>query len=661
MKWKARAGMQAIRLAAMCAALGWTIGLALMFLRPWQFVELKLFDLMTVASAPHKSSLPITIVGIDEASFAQLGRRWPWPRDLHAKLIDRLHAAGAAVVAFDLLFPEASTAPEDEAMAAAIQRSGSVVLAADYAFHETAAMREYLRVDPLQQFTQAGALAGLTVVDLDPDAVIRAMPANAESFWHQVVRALLKARPGLVPDPYVAPGSLIRYIGPPRTFPYVSYYQVLNADPAIPKDFFADQIVLVGKDVRGSLDAGGTGSDLLATPFLMESTKLMPGVEVQATILENALMGITVAPAGLAFEVLAMSVAVLLAWPALVFWQPLRSGAIVLAIACAMGALAFWLFRDHGHWLHPGTSLAALASAYLAMGSGSYITEKKRAAQIRSAFSKYVSSDVVNKIISSPETLRLGGERRELTVLFTDLAGFTSVSEKLAPEAVAELVNTYLNEVTGVIMKHGGTVDKYVGDAVMAFWNAPLDDAKHALHAVQAAVQMQEAMDALQPRFRALGVERLSMRVGVHTGPAIVGNMGSDLRFDYTALGDTVNLASRLEGANKHYGTRILLSASTAQALRGAVPLRQVDRVRVKGKSIAVDVYTPCDDPKLVAAGEKAWKIYESGDWRAAESAWKRVLEIAPEDRVAQVFLQRLAKLNELSLALDWDAVTVLE
>ncbi|HVZ45646.1 MAG TPA: adenylate/guanylate cyclase domain-containing protein [Ramlibacter sp.] len=658
---QARPGMQAVKLAAACGLFAWALGFALMFLRPWTLVELKLFDLMTVATAPGKSSLPITIVGIDEASFTQLGKRWPWPRDMHAKLLDRLHAAGAGVIAFDLLFPETSAPAEDQAMAEAIRRAGNVVLASDYAFHETASMREFLRVDPVQPFTEAGALSGLTTVDLDQDAVIRAMPRDAEAFWRQTVRALLKARPGLVPDPYVPPGALIRHLGPARTFPYVSYYQVLNGDPAIPKDFFADQIVLVGKDVRASLEATGTGGDLLATPFLLESNQLTPGVEVQATILENALMGQTIVPASFGRNAMVMTLAVLLAIPALLYWQPLRSGAAMLVLGAALSAVTVWLFKDHGQWQYAGTPLAALLAGYLATGTGSYLTEKRRATQIRSAFSKYVSSDVVNRIISSPESLKLGGERRELTVLFTDLAGFTTVSEKLAPEAVAELVNTYLNEVTGVIMKHGGTVDKYVGDAAMAFWNAPLDDPKHALHAVQAAIEMQEAMDKLQPRFRALGVEKLSMRVGVHSGPAIVGNMGSDLRFDYTALGDTVNLASRLEGANKHYGTRILLSASTAAALSGAVRLRQVDRIRVKGKTVAVDVFTPCADAKLAAATDEAWKAYVAADWEAAERAWVRVQAIAPDDTVARVFLARIAKLLTLSLALDWDAATALE
>ncbi|MBI5275659.1 MAG: adenylate/guanylate cyclase domain-containing protein [Burkholderiales bacterium] len=657
---RARPARQVLRLALVCAFMAWALGIALLAVRPWHLVELKLFDLVSVATAPRKSQLPITIVGIDEASFAQLGKRWPWPRDMHARLVQRLAAAGASVIAFDVLFPEGAAPEEDKALAEAIKAAGNVVLAADYAFHETAVARQWLRVDPVPEFTAAGAVAGLTTVSLDEDAVLRAMPTGDDVFWRQTVRALLKARPGVVPEPYVQPEAMIRHLGPARTFPYVSYYQVLNGDPAIPKDFFADQIVLVGRDVRASLESGGASQDAFATPFLQEAKLLTPGVEIQATILENALMGQAVQPAGTRRNAVVLTLAVLLALPALAFWHPVRSALLMLLVAGAGTAASVWLFASHNQWQLFGAPVAALAAAYVLMGTGSYITERRRTGELRSAFSKYVSREVVDQIIASPESLKLGGQRRELTVLFSDLAGFTSVSELLSPEKVADMINLYLNEVTAVIMKHGGTVDKYVGDAVMAFWNAPLDDNEHALHATQAAIGMQEAMHRLQPRFQEMGVEKLAMRVGVHSGPAIVGNMGSDLRFDYTALGDTVNLASRLEGANKPYGTPILVSASTAAQLRGKVRLRLVDRVRVKGKSIPVEISTPCDDDALAKATFAAWNAYANRQWDEAAEAWVNIALTWPDDRLAPIYLERIEQFRREPPPDDWDGSTAL-
>jgi len=264
-------------------------------------------------------------------------------------------------------------------------------------------------------------------------------------------------------------------------------------------------------------------------------------------------------------------------------------------------------------------------------------------------------------MVAHPEELKLGGQRRELTVLFSDLAGFTSMSEKLSPEGVADVINLYLNEVTKVIMAKGGTVDKFVGDAVMAFWGAPLDDGEHALHGTQAAMEMQRTMDELQPRFAALGAPGVSMRVGVNSGPAIVGNMGSDLRFDYTALGDTVNLAARLEGANKAYGTGILVSSSTAELLRGRIPLRRVDRIKVKGKNRAVDVYTPDDDPDLAQATDRAWLAYQKQQWDEAVQAWQAVSALKPDDTVAQCFQSRIAERSAMPREEEWDGSVALD
>ena len=640
----------------------WLLAFGLGLTRFWGDVESKLFDQLTIATAPGKSSLPITIVGIDEASFAQVGKRWPWSRELHAQLVDRLAAAGAAVIAFDMIFSEASEPREDRALAEAVARAGGVVMASDHAYQETALLRQWLRVDPLAEFRAAGAAAGLATVTLDPDAVIRRVPVGEDIFWRVVIQTLMKTRPGAIAaEPVVPQDGFIRHLGPAHTFPYVSYYQVIQGDKSIPADFFQDQIVLIGRDVRASPEAGAAQADMFATPFLGRSKLLTPGVEIHATIIENVLSGqvLTRVPS---FEAaLTLLAAALLGMPALLRWHPLWSGAWIAALIAAAVGYTYWLFGVKHQWLPVGSIVAALAAMYVAMGLASYLTERRRALSIKGAFSKYVSAHVVEQMIAHPEKLRLGGERREVTLLFSDLAGFTSFSEKLPPDGVAHVINAYLSAMTKVIMSEEGTVDKFIGDAVMAFWGAPLDEPRHALRAVRAAIGMQKAMDALQPEYHAMGVTNAGLRIGLNSGTAVIGNMGSEDRLEYTALGDTVNLASRLEGVNKMYGTKILLSETTAEGLHGEIPLRPVDRVRVKGKALPVHIFTPCDDPQLIRRSERALAAYRAQDWTAAREAFRAVLAHAPGDPVAGVFRERIVEFEAEPPGEGWDGSVALE
>lgn len=651
----------AARLSAVAVLIGVVTGAALNWWEGWRSVEVRAYDMLNVATAPLKSTLPITIIAIDEASFAQTGQRWPWPRKMHAQLVEKLAGKQASVIAFDLLFPEASTPEDDDAFARAIENAGNVVLAADHAYHETSTSRQWIRVDPIQKLTMAGAVTGLATSSLDDDAIMRRVPQMDDALWRQAIRMLIRTRPGSVEEPWVNENAMVRHLGPARTFPYVSYYQVLNDDPSIPPDFFQDQIVLIGRDVRASLDSGLAQAEAFGTSFLRSSRQMTPGVEVHATLVENALMGLTVNPA-LPWQLWSLLAgAMLLAWPLLNWWHPLRSAIGVVAIGAAAIGLAAWLFVSFSTWLPMLSSLVALAVAYAATAAGSYLTERRRATEIRGALEKYVSGDVVAEIVANPERLQLGGQRRDLTVFFCDLAGFTTLSEKLTPEALASVINVYLSEVTHIILDHGGTVDKFIGDAVMAFWGAPLDDPEHALHGVESAIEVLKAMDRLQPKFESMGAPGLSLRIGLHSGPAIVGNMGSDLRFNYTAVGDTVNLAARLEGANKAYGTGTLFTAATVEGLQGRVAVRRVDRVKVKGKHQAVDVFTACDDTELIALSDQAWTAWEARDWAGARAVWQDIVQRYPQDKVARNFIQRMDEMLAEGEPTTWDASIALE
>ena len=493
---------------------------------------------------------------------------------------------------------------------------------------------------------------------LDDDAVIRLVPDSEDSFWQQTVRVLLRVRPGLVPEPQLAQGAMIRHLGPPRTFPYVSYHQVLTGDPAIPAEFFKDQVVLIGKDVRASLIANAAHGDTVATPFLKVSRALTPRVEIQATLIENVLMGRTIQPASTAYNLAVLSIAALAGWLALMFWRPLRSSLLVVIAALIAVGVSLVSFVTVGTWQFTVAPVTALLLALGFMTAGTFWMERQRVHELRRSFKKYVSADLVDQIVANEGRVKLGGERREITVLFCDLTDFTVMCERLAPEVVSDVINLYTSEMSRVVMSHGGTVDKFIGDSVMAFWGAPLDDAEHALHATLAAVEMQAAMELLQPRFIELGAERMTLRVGVHSGQAIVGNMGSQLRFEYTALGDTVNIASRLEDANKLFGTHILLSGSTAGQLKNAVSLRRVDRVRVKGKQQAIDIYTPSHNEYLVETTEKAWAAYVRQNWATARALWSDIAALDDHDPLARVFEARIAALEAAPPVKAWDGAT---
>lgn len=639
----------------------WVLFLGLGFTKIWGELENKEFDYLTVFTSPGKSVLPITIVGIDEASFATMGIQWPWPRSLHARLIERLSKGGAAVIAFDLLFSEKSKPEEDQKFAQAIKNAGAVVLAADQVYEESFFTKQWTRIEPLALFRDNGGVAGLTTVALDSDLVIRQVPDYQDAFWRMVIDTFQQTHPGVIPELQFKSGNMIRYLGPTHTFPYVSYAQVINGDPSIPADFFQDQIVLIGRDVRASPEAGAAQADTFATPFLSSTKGLTPGVEIHATIIENIINQQTVSKAERKTIILLLTVFMLLAAVGTVRWHPLYSGLYFMLLLAALSGTSWWLFEHRHYWLPVASAISAIVTTYIGMAMLSYFLERRRGREIKSAFSRYVSAHVVDEMIAHPERLRLGGERRELTLLFSDMAGFTSISEKLQPDIVAKLINAYLTEMTKIVMAYEGTVDKFIGDAVMAFWGAPLEDELQALHACEAARDMQVAMAQLVPLYEEHGVHAVAIRIGVHSGIATVGNMGSEARFDYTALGDTVNLAARLEGVNKLYGTGILISADTVERIGGKLSMRPVDKVRVKGKQQPVEIFTISENLELNLLTKRAIDEYRSRNWDASVELWTEITRQYPADSIASVYLKRIQEFREQEFSDDWDGSVALD
>lgn len=643
------------------AVLCWAIALLVSLTPMWKQVELRLFDSMMVASAPNKSAFPITVVGIDETSFSELGLQWPWPRRLHAELVDRLAAAGAAIIVFDIVFAEPSNKEDDQLFSDAIYRAGNVVLAADRVYRESSSVRQWLRLDPLKSFTDAGAQVGLATVALDPDLVIRQIPESGDALWRAVVVRLNREHPEITPNLSISPGSLIRYAGGDHTFPYVSYHEIVKPTGSIPADFFKDQVVIIGRDIKASPDVESAQADLFATPFLASTGWFTPGAEVHANIIETTLAnnGITRLSGG----VMAALLALVAAACAIVMrrWRPFWSALFGVAIAGVIGAAVWGMFLKWNLWVPAGSSFTIIPLMYVSLGGWSYVTEQMRRKEITRVFSLYVTPQVVNYLIAHPERINLGGERRKITLLFTDLAGFTTFSEALSPEQVTYVLNRHFTDMTDILLEHQGTLVQFIGDAIMAFWGAPLDDDDQAYHAVATAIAMQKAMAVLREELAKENLPQIRMRIGIHSGSAVVGNLGSAKRFGYTAVGDDVNLAARLEGINKLYGTGIMLSSDTARQVKERIALRPVDRVIVKGKSQAVEVFTPCENPMVVELTEQAIRLFRSQDWDAAETCLRELLAIEPKDGIAELYLKRIAVFRIAPPPAKWDGAMELE
>jgi adenylate cyclase len=384
-----------------------------------------------------------------------------------------------------------------------------------------------------------------------------------------------------------------------RTYPTVSYYQALEPGEFLPDGFFRDRVVIVGLSLQNapSVDAGG--ADAHATSYTLRSGRLTSGAEIQATMYDNLRAGLLIAPAGNAARMAALLLAVLLSAAAVrrgSGWRTVLAGGLAI-VAAVLGSYALIeLERFHISPVGPAVAFVLVAAG---QGARDYAAERRLRREITRAFSQYLSPVLVERLASDPSLLKLGGERRVLSILFTDVRGFTTIAESMKddPERLTALVNRLLDPLSRVVLEEGGTIDKYIGDCLMAFWNAPLDEPDHAAKAVRAALRMQEVMAKLNGE---LALEarpgeepiRLGIGIGINTGEAIVGNMGSDIRFDYSAIGDAVNLASRLEAKTRDYDVPIIIGPETARLVADRFAVAEIDRITVKGRSAIVPIYS---------------------------------------------------------------------
>jgi adenylate cyclase len=449
---------------------------------------------------------------------------------------------------------------------------------------------------------------------------------------------------------------LINYLGGPGLFPTYSAAAVMEG--RLPPGALKDKIVLVGATAVGIYD-------LRVSPF----SGIQPGVEIQAMVMDNLLSGRFMRAPPFTFGlslliVLALGAILGIILPRL---SAIWSIAFTLSLAAAYTVGNYLVFSRLGLQLVLFYPLLAIGAVNLGIIIRRYVAEEQERVRLRRTFESYVAPTVVQEIMKHPDNLRLGGERRELTILFTDIRGFTTLSENLAPEELVTVLHDFLNPMSNIVIKYGGTIDKYIGDAIMALYGAPLDLPEHARAACRSALDMVATLRDLAREWAAQGRPQFRVGVGINTGVVAVGNMGSDRLFDYTAIGDNVNLASRLEGLNKYYGTEILLSQGTVQNLNGEFILRSTDLVQVKGKAQPLEVFellgegTPDPDlARFLDLYRQALSLYRQGRWSESAAALDVALELRPQDLLARRYLSLCQKNLQTPPGPDWSPVTVM-
>jgi adenylate cyclase len=343
---------------------------------------------------------------------------------------------------------------------------------------------------------------------------------------------------------------------------------------------------------------------------------------------------------------------------------------LVIAVIYAIYEIGVYLFIEHQLVISIVSPLLTVIFAYFSSTAYHFISERSQSKMIKGMFSHYVSGTLVNELVQNPDKLKLGGEKRKLTILFSDIAGFTSISERMGAEELVEFINEYLTEMTKIVINNSGTLDKYIGDAIMAFWGAPLPMEDHALKACKTAVQMQKKLAVLREEWDLSEDQQIKIRIGLNTGEVVVGNIGGQNRFDYTVMGDTVNLASRLEGANKQYGTLNMISEYTYNVVKNDVVARELDNIRVKGKEKPTRVYELIG---LQEDGEAAKKLeelknyfeglksYQDANFIEAKKSFIKSAELLPKDGPSKLYLERCQYYIENPPEKDWNRVFIMK
>ena len=674
-------------------------------------LETASLDLRFRLRGPIQPGSAVSVVLVDDASLKAYGR-WPFSRHLIARALRQLQAMGAKAVAFDLLFAESERLlPGDDPdgdLANAVAGFGHVLLPMAFSFVGPPADGDgpdYLSDSAYAKFGKSGrpaffplqpvavlppidalghAALGLGNVNIayDRDGAVRydrsVLPFSGDFYPSLAVRAaadylgvpwsdvtLTLGQAIGVGDTVIPTDQAMRlpinFRGPPGTLPTLSFADVMGGK--VPPALVKGRVVLVGASFTGN-------SDSFASPF---SVTPMPGTEILGNtvdmIVQRDFLSEEDPPqwhARWAAAVLLMAAIAAAVSAFTSFRTTLLASAGLIGLLLAGVQLAF----ERGLWLPAVQPAAALLTAMGALLLHRYWTVDRDGRRVRSAFQRYMAPEMVDVLARHPEQLRLGGETRRMTMTFCDIRGFTGISERFRadPQGLTRLINRFLSPMTEVIMARRGTIDKYMGDCIMAFWNAPLDDPDHARNACRAALDMLKALGELNGKLAAEDGPGIAIGIGLNSGECVVGNMGSDLRFDYSVLGDAVNLASRLEGQSKTYGATIVIGPETRDAVADWACL-ELDLIAVKGKTEAVRIFALLGDEAmaqmpaftdLAGCQDRLLQSYRRQDWPAAREALTECRKLAGAiGPLCDLYEKRIDAFEEAPPPRDWNGVFV--
>ncbi len=672
-----------------------------------------------------RDSSDVVIVEISEDAFRSLPEQFPWPRSYYAHLLRNLKAAGARAVGIDLLFssPDPGSPDNDTDLLAALRETGIGVLAgkreADSELYTTVSASEnYGNI-----FFPHDRSMGLVNIRNDADGVYRAYNTMfvvdsaggteraLPTFAFAILNKYLGLPPLTVPEhigsgftyagrtipPYDPGSTLINFYGPSGTFPHINFHDVLDdaSVTTIDEQASGEQINTFSDSTYGYLYDGTFRNKIVLVGVTVPEYKdlfpvamargggnrgnLMYGVEIHASVIENVLHNdfLTVeTPWTAAVITLVLVMITFLVTSSLRDIKTrfhLMIGLLGFLFALAeivlIGGLALVLFTSFHYVMGVTNAVLAVIGGYVISTTYYMVTERRERLLIKSMFSTYVNPSLVDELVAHPEKLVLGGQREELTVLFSDIEGFTRISERLSPEELVSILNEYLNVMSGIIFRNDGTLDKYEGDAVMAFWGAPIPQPDHAVRACRTALEMQHSLHDMNAAWHEKQRPAIRIRIGINTGEMVVGNMGAVGKFAYTVIGDSVNLASRLEGANREYRSGIMVSERTYQLVRGEICGRELDRLAVIGRDEHVTTYEllcPTGQPltpkiqeflDLYADGKK---LYYAREWRDAQRAFEAALGLLPGDYPCLLHLERIRAYMQTPPPENWDGVCVL-
>ncbi len=700
---------------------------------PLKSLELRLIDtrFSRRGAINIEDSADVIILKITQETHNSipLPYRWPWPRIIWANIIENLNEAEVKAIGIDIVMSSQDWMDPayDKLMTETIRKYGNVVVAGEMPLEEESNKEsgQSYQTNLTENFNNIffGADSSIGIVNTpgDFDEVYRRyrpfvhfsiQGKNYPSFSFALLNKYFDLPPSHIStnesDKFILAdreipkfdntSMLINFYGADRTFPSIDLSQVIDDssfqtseeleyetdinmwdDPdygILHSGRLKDKVVIIGSTMPVDKDF----FNIAIAKTDEEGSNKIAGVEFHANALQNVLWNDFLKPQSTLFELIFLLILSLIVFYGSSYIKQKKikhhflleivNVILVIIMIYTIYEIGVYLFIQHQFVISIVSPLLTVIFAYFASTAYHFISERSQSKMIKGMFSHYVSGTLVNELVQNPDKLKLGGEKRNLTILFSDIAGFTSISERMGAEELVEFINEYLTEMTKIVINSKGTLDKYIGDAIMAFWGAPLPIQDHALRACRTAVQMQERLAELRKEWDLSEDQQIKIRIGLNTGDVVVGNIGGQNRFDYTVMGDTVNLASRLEGANKQYGTLNMISEYTYDVVKNDVVARELDNIRVKGKEKPTRVYELIglqEDEEAVKKIEelnfylKGLKKYQNADFAEAEKLFIKSSDLCPDDGPSKLYIERCQYYIENPPDKEWNRVFIMK